>query len=120
MIIRCGRNSANTSSVEFTAKSFFPSLQRFKKRIHGDECTYLIIIKLLSFQLNKLVKYNEVYLQPARAFLKNHFDQLMYSIHVHNRSCSTLKEEEDAVVDKLVTDVRDSIDPPFLRLDSEP
>ena len=42
----------------------------------------------------------------------------MYNIH--NRSCSTLKEEEDAVVDKLVTDVRDSIDPPFLRLDSEP
>lgn len=50
--------------------------------------------------------------------MKNHFDQLMYNIH--NRSCSTLKEEEDAVVDKLVTDVRDSIDPPFLRLDSEP
>lgn len=50
--------------------------------------------------------------------MKNHFDQLMYNIH--NCSCSTLKEEEDAVVDKLVTDVRDSIDPPFLRLDSEP
>lgn len=50
--------------------------------------------------------------------MKNHFDQLMYNIH--NHSCSTLKEEEDAVVDKLVTDVRDSIDPPFLRLDSEP
>lgn len=42
----------------------------------------------------------------------------MYNIH--NCNCSTLKEEEDAVVDKLVTDVRDSIDPPFLRLDSEP
>lgn len=50
--------------------------------------------------------------------MKNHFDQLMYNIH--NRNYSTLKEEEDAVVDKLVTDVRDSIDPPFLRLDSEP
>ena len=64
------------------------------------------------------MKYYEVYLKPAKAHLKNHFDQLMYNIH--NRSCSTLKEEEDAVVDKLVTDVRDSIDPPFLRLDSEP
>ena len=32
----------------------------------------------------------------------------------------TLKEEDDAVVDKLVTDDSESIEPPFLRLDSEP
>lgn len=78
----------------------------------------LHLITVIPTQQIKLVKYYEEYLQPARACLKNHFDQLMYNIH--NRSCSTLKEEEDAVVDKLVTDVRDSIDPPFLRLDSEP
>lgn len=33
---------------------------------------------------------------------------------------STLKDEEDAVVDKLVTDDKDSKEPFFLRLDSEP
>ena len=32
----------------------------------------------------------------------------------------TLKEEDDAVVDKLVTDDSESMEPPFLRLDSEP
>ena len=37
--IRCRRNSANTLSVEFTAKSFFPISPEIKKRIHGDECT---------------------------------------------------------------------------------
>ena len=78
----------------------------------------LHLITVIPTQQIKLVKYYEEYLQPARARLKNHFDQLMYNIH--KCSCSTLKEEEDAVVDKLVTDVRDSIDPPFLRLDSEP
>lgn len=78
----------------------------------------LHLITVIPTQQIKLVKYYEDYLQPARARFKNHFDQLMYNIH--NRNYSTLKEEEDAVVDKLVTDVRDSIDPPFLRLDSEP
>ena len=37
--IRCRRNSANTLSVEFTAKIFFPISPEIKKRIHGDECT---------------------------------------------------------------------------------
>lgn len=32
----------------------------------------------------------------------------------------TLKEEDDAVVDKLVTDDSESMEPPFLKLDSEP
>ena len=32
----------------------------------------------------------------------------------------TLKEDDDAVVDKLVTDDSESMEPPFLRLDSEP
>lgn len=32
----------------------------------------------------------------------------------------TLKEDDDAVVDKLVTDDSESIEPPFLRLDSQP
>lgn len=32
----------------------------------------------------------------------------------------TLNDEDDAVVDKLVTDDSESIEPPFLRLDSEP
>ena len=36
--IRCRRNSANTLSVEFAAKSFFPIFPEIKKRIHGDEC----------------------------------------------------------------------------------
>ena len=32
----------------------------------------------------------------------------------------TLKDDDDAVVDKLVTDDSESMEPPFLRLDSEP
>ena len=37
--IRCRKNSANTVSVEFTPKSFFPISPEIKKPIHGDECT---------------------------------------------------------------------------------
>ena len=38
--IRCRRNSANTLSLEFAAKSFLPiSPEIKKKRINGDECT---------------------------------------------------------------------------------
>lgn len=34
--------------------------------------------------------------------------------------CTTLKDEEDAVVDKLVTDDKDNMEPFFFKLDSEP
>lgn len=58
--------------------------------------------------------------QASKGSFEKPFWPVNVNYNIHNCSCSTLKEEEDAVVDKLVTDVRDSIDPPFLRLDSEP